>query len=243
MPNQLKEISISAFTLSLIVAYFACLGYSTAFHFDMTTFLSVEDLIMIFSKWIWLSVFSLIIAINTIYTVFNRSGNPESWWSKRIGRTMLKRRAIIIIPILIAIIICVFIYDPLRDILVATLGIGFFIFLLVISILFVISILEDKKEISEIKGENWIAIVYVITLFIIISIFSGGVFAGKLTPDNIKVEFDDCVINTSDSSDLIYIGKTSNYFFLYNTKTQNSTAFSMDKVKYFEIIETKKNLP
>lgn len=240
MVNQLKEIVIWSFTLSLVASYFACFGYYSFFQIDISTFLSIEDLTTIFAKWIWLSALPILSIIYFGYTFFNRIETEKSFWDGRLGKTMFKKRAVLVLPILITIIVGSVLYKPVRDVIAATFGIVTLLVILITALIFMFTNFIKKKQVTEITFIDWIGLLATSFIFIfVIPLICGLIAAANMTPDNIKVQFDtDEILNTADYSNIVYIGKTSDYFFLYDKTTKHTTAYSMDKVKKFEVIKT-----
>ena len=121
-------------------------------------------------------------------------------------------------------------------------GIGLAILIIVAILAVIISFLKDKREISEIAFKEWFYLIASLYIFIFIIPFFGGIVTARnLKADKIYVRFDDDnILNSTDSTTLTYIGKTSDYFFITNSKTKTTTAYSMDKVKSFEVITEKK---
>jgi hypothetical protein len=241
MIDKIRENALVCFTLTVVASYFASVGYFQFFHIDITTFISIEDLTLIFVKWVWFTCFFVFMIISTIYSFFKRPENENSWWSKRLGRTMFKRRAIIVVPI-ITLVVLSYIYKSIADFLSGIFGLGIGLFILVGMILFLLSIFDKKSKISELGLKDWANLLAgTFTFLIAIPLFSGMAAAVNLSKENIKVKFEnESMLQTSDSLNIVYIGKTTNYFFIYNKKTKSTTAFNMDLVKSFEIIPEKK---
>jgi len=241
MINKLKEIVIWSFTLSLITSYFACFGYYSFFHIDITTFLSVEDLTTIFVKWIWISVVPMLLIVFVGYTIFKRIGTEGSWWDGRLGKTIFRKRIVLDILILLVLVFGSLLYKPFRDILVTAFGIGLSLIVIPIAILaFVLSNIMKKKQVKDISIIHWVSVLTSSYILIFLApLLIGSIAATKMTPDNVKVQFEnDSILNTADSSNIVYIGKTTDYFFLYDKNTMHTTAYSMDKVKKYEVIPT-----
>jgi hypothetical protein len=242
MIERLKENAFLCFTLSLVASYFASFGYYSFFQIDITSFLLIEDLTMIFAKWIWLSGFLVFMTIGTLQYFFQNMENENSWWDKTIGRSLIKRRALIVLPLVLVIIVSAFVYKIVSDTLAAITGIGIVILIIVVLLAAIYSSFKDKKELAEIAFKDWFYLISAIYLFIfIIPFFGGAISANNLNANKVYVKFDeDHFLNTADSLTLNYIGKTSDYFFINNSKTKATTAYSMDKVESFEfIINTK----
>lgn len=245
MSKMLQNIQANAFlgfTFSLVASYFGCLGYYSFFRIDITSFLSIEDLTMIYAKWIWLSAFIAAAAIFMLYFFIKNMEKEESWWDKTIGKTSLKRRALVVLPIILAVIVLALIYKKVADVLAKAMGAGFVLVIVVILISLFYSKSKKKSKLSDIAFNDWFIFLGGSYFIIFIIPFLGGAIAAKsVSPDKIFVKFDDDkILNSADSINLIYIGKTTNYFFINNTSTNSTTAYRMDKVKSLEIILSEK---
>jgi len=241
MINRIKENALLCFTLSLVVSYFACIGYYSFFKIDIASFLSIEDLTMIFAKYIWFSVALVLITVFGLYNLFSQIGTKHNWWDKTIGTTIIKRRALVVIPLVISVIVSAFIFKMVSYILSVIMGLGFGVIIVVVLITVVISSFKDKKQLSEITFKDWFKLFAATYFFIlVIPLLCGSIAASGLSADKLKVAFDDGhYINTADSANLIYIGKTTDYFFINNKKNKATTAYRMDKVKSFEVTLSK----
>ena len=239
--SNIKEYFFLGFTLSLVASYFACFGYYKFFGLDITSYLSIEDLTMIFAKWIWLSGLFVLIITHSIYAYFKKIENSNGWWDRTIGRTLLKRRAIPIFLAVIGIIALAILSKPIRDVLVAIFGFGYFLFFIVAFASILISSLIGIKSLNKISFKEVVNLILVTSFFVfIVPVVSGAIAAGKLSHDKISVVFDDnTTIATSETTEIVFIGKTTNYFFLQNTKTKATLAYRLDKVKSIEVMPSK----
>jgi hypothetical protein len=196
---------------------------------------------MIFARWIWLSGFFVSLIIYFISSFLKKMENSDNWWTKTIGRTVIKRRAILFFIFVIACSVLAIVVKPVIEVLAVVFG---FIFLLLFAIVFIsatMSSLVGKKHLKEISLKEGTNLIVLISFFVfIVPTISGAIAAGNLSPDRINVVFyDNKTISISDSTQLIFIGKTSNYFFIQNTLTKATTSYRMDKVKSIEVIPSK----
>ncbi|MEJ8818770.1 hypothetical protein [Lacibacter sp. H407] len=236
--NQIKENVFSIFTFSLVASYFACQGYYLSFNLDISSFLSVEDLIMIFAKWIWLSGVVSIILVLFVRRVLNKIDEftfSNSWLNKTIGNTIYKRTIFILIPLLIVVAILLCRYETFRDIFIALFGLGFFIFFLVVIVFAIISIFREKTDVKTLGLNDWASIIAFVYFFVIIIPLSGGIYAASHTPnEDVVLKADNQIINTKDSAHVIYIGKTHDYIFIHNKKLKKTKAYNLSSITFLE---------
>lgn len=237
--DKLKENIFFGFTCSIVASYFVSFGYYSYFRFDITSYLTFEDLTMIFSKWIWLPTFIVTIALLAIFLYFEKN-NEHSWWDKTILKTKYKRRLLLLIPLLISFVIVLMRYQYVREIMKVVGGISVLLIVILATFSILYSTLNNKKKLSEIPTKGWLNLFFLIYVFIFCIPYTlGALTASKITQDYIIVHFNEKneVLSTYESkSDLVYIGKTSSYFFIFNTKSKTTTSYNMDLVKSFEFI-------
>jgi len=212
------------------------------FHIDITSFLSIEDLTIIFTRWIWTLTLIIIILIYLIYSILEKVGSNNSYWDKTIGKTMFKRRTLFVLPIIILVILSAFIYKEVATYIVLTTSFGAVILLLVSLVFLVFSSFKDKKELTELEYKDWINLIVAAYIFIVfIPFVSGAIVANKMTNSNIQVKFENGTsLNTTDSINQVFIGKTTKYFFTYDTLRKTTTAYNMEKVSSLTIMGTGK---
>ena len=120
-----------------------------------------------------------------------------------------------------------------QDILVTAFGIGLSLIVIPIAILaFVLSNIMKKKQVKDISIIHWVSVLTSSYILIFLApLLIGSIAATKMTPDNVKVQFEnDSILNTADSSNIVYIGKTTDYFFLYDKNTMHTTAYSLSLI-------------
>jgi hypothetical protein len=98
--------------------------------------------------------------------------------------------------------------------------------------------IKKKEDGSSLRLDGLIGIITAIGLSTYaLPTIAGFLLAKSSTPEKISVTLDSNeIIDTIDSSNLIYIGKTKEYFFISNPKTKATKAYRMDKVRSFEVI-------
>lgn len=221
-------------TLTLIASYFSCIGYYAYYGINISTYLSLEDLTLIYLKWIWLSVLYVILVFITLYE-FTRFFNPgKSWFDKKIGNTRLKRWIIVIIPVLIALSYLLYIFNEYLTLAIEIVfyGIGILLmFLLVIGI--IIKIKNDKNNTLK----DWFNIVFG-TFFISCAFpfFTGLIFARYYTPENeLTINFNDLTSLKINNNDHQLIGRTSSFIFIKNVKGNTITTYRVDNINNIEL--------
>lgn len=242
MLEKIRNNIVLIFTLSLVSSYFASYGHYLYFNIDITTYLTIEDLTLIFAKWIWLSIVVGFIYSIFLYRIFTKTENESSWWSQRIGKSYFKRRILVIAPILVLIIILFFRYKTIAEIISIIFLCSIFIFLIAAIYLGIATSLKDKKTFKDIKlTEGFLAVAGANFILIILPMSLGIFLAKNSIQEYVKIKFDDStILQTKDSLNLRYIGKTSNYLFINNRISNQTTSYRIDKIKSIEV-ETSKN--
>lgn len=229
MINTIKENAFLCFTLSLIASYFGVCGYYLQFNFDITSFLSIEDLILIFARHVWL----ICTAIFVLWSIWARIN--EQIKNRERPFTIKQKRLILGIVIIFMIAVNYLLSKSLNfeSFLLVSIGGALFILTLYGIITFAILFLEGASSISQISMRGWFYIVATLYFFIILIPIGCGMAMAKYTNyDEIVMEFDDnSTVNTSNTKELKYIGKVSSYIFVYKEKENRVTAYPMEKVK------------
>lgn len=243
MLEKIKNIVLITFTLSLVASYFAIFGYYSFFNIDIVSFLKIEDLILIYARWVWIILLVFGLILYPMHSLFSKEVNENGWWDQKlftIKGINYKRRAAILFPAAILIIVLCFIYKGLFDMLAIGTGIIFAGVILVSVVYMFYSSIAIAKGLNEIKIRDWAGMISITLFFIwILPLTSSVVIASKAQYDNVIVVLENDTINTKITSDLKYIGKTSDYFFINDNLTKTTTAFRMDKVKSFKVITNK----
>jgi hypothetical protein len=241
MIKALKEYIAICFTLSLVASYFACFGYYTYFNLDITSYLEISDLILIYAKFIGLSFTLILFAFSPLYFFFNPE--EESWMDKTIGKSNYKWRAFVMLLIMLIIfgtVTTLWVLNS-KEALHAisnTMAIGGFILIIIGIIYAIYQGISEKKDLKEINFREWLGIYFILMVVIyLIPLLGSFAAAKKIQQDKIIVKFEGGeLLKQCDSVNLLYIGKTSKFFFIYNKKTKTTISYSMDKVKSFELI-------
>lgn len=235
----MKEKILLVFTISLIASYFACSGYFLYYNIDISSYLTIEDLVMIFAKWIWLTSIFSIFLIYLAYTGIKRMGDigeGDGWWDQTIGRSIYKRRVFVVLPLILAVVVYLFFSSVARDVFSALFGLGFIVIILISLVLTIVGIFKQTKNLEKIQFKDWVLVGLAVMIFIyVIPAVGGMVAAANLPKENITIEFGDKKnINTRDSVDLVYIGKTHENIFIFNSKTKRSTVYHLSVILSIE---------
>lgn len=239
MFDKMKERIFLVFTISLVASYFACTGYYLYFNTDISSFLTIEDIVMIFAKWIWLTSIFSVFLIYLAYKGIKKMGDigeGDGWWDQTIGRSIFKRRVIVVLPLVLAVLVYLFFSNVARDVLSALFGVGFIVIILISFVLTVVGIFKQKKNLEKIQLKDWVLIGLAVIIFIyVVPAVGGMVAAANLPKENITIEFaDKKIINTRDSINLVYIGKTHDNIFIFNSKTKKSTVYQLGEILSIE---------
>lgn len=226
--KKLIEYLFLLFTISTAAGYFASSAYYTQYNFSITPFLSIEDLAIIFTRWIWIGCG----AGFTIYIMAcDVDLDRESWWTKAYTKYHIMHRTFILVPIIILLIIFAFFYKNVMEILI----------LIVVSsllLLFAYKSVQYLKSINNFDGTNysqeqWTKLFLSIILFIVMIPYSLGLFNAKFVlKENIDFVLDNQNhISTTTSKNLEYLGQTSKYLFIYDSKTESTTIYNLEKIQ------------
>lgn len=246
MTNKIKEILLFSFTISLVAAYFMCFGYYANYNIDISAFLSLEDLTMIYTKWIWIVFFLALLTVSFIngfyHSYIKNLGEKNTWWDKPIGKTIIKRRALIMTPISILFVIIFFgapyFFKEYENVVnsfytaIMLLGMG--------SLFFMVTALtlRKKNDVRKLKLRE-IVFITMSTIFLIVFIpmILGSAYSKLSEKDNIVITFEDNkIINTKENGNLVFIGKTSKYVFIQNSKINSISIYNIDKIKILEFL-------
>jgi hypothetical protein len=244
MFSKTKETLFALFSFSLLEGYVASFGYFNFFHLDISSFLTTEDLIFIFARWIWLTSFISLLGIYFVNNAFNslsKPANSNRWRNRTFSKYKIKNGIFIYLPSIFLFLFIMIYYRPFRDGFFAVVG---FCMILVFIIGLLLSSVEKLKQVGDpmkLTIKDWVLICGTASIFIYLVPFVGGTMAAQSSGrSDIRIVFDDStVLNTKDSTDLLYIGKTHNYLFLFKPSTQKSSAYRIEKVKYLEITDVK----
>ncbi|MEW5677261.1 hypothetical protein ABGT15_13180 [Flavobacterium enshiense] len=226
--KKLLEYLFLIFALSTAAGYFASSAYYQQYHFNIAPFLSMEDLTIIFTRWIWIGGG---IGFALYFLVSDVNLEKESWWTKAYTKYRITRRALIILPTIVFLVIFAFMYNSIMEVLLLFIAMILLIGLAYISVQYLIKIYNIEAQ--NYTLEQWTKLFFSIILFIVIIPYSFGLFnANFVLKENIDFVLDNnCQINTTSSKNLEYIGQTSKYLFIYDTITESTTAYNLEKIQ------------
>ena len=161
--KKLTDYIIPAFTASLVISYFGCYGYYAHFNIDITAYIGIDDLTIIFAKYVWLGIICLVMICYLPYVYFNKPAK-RTWWDKTVGGTMVKRRALLIFPILAGLIILAIIYREVLSAVAVAYFIGIILLFLTAAILTIYAAFNEKEKLTEVPARDWITLVAVATI-------------------------------------------------------------------------------
>jgi len=239
MLAKLRDIVPVFFAAALVGSYAGAYGYySFFFGFDISSYLALDDLTFIFSKDVVLAELLLILFIKIMIKFYNSFDKEKSWWNKTIGSTLIKRRAFFLVPLIIFLIAICFLNQQIGKMTLLVFCIVVFVLIIILPLCLYIDyfndIAEDKKQ-GFMEWANFAFVAFI--LFIFLPLFTGTILAGKSKGQKISVIYENGQqLSIKDSTNLFYIGKTTNYFFIENISKKNVKAYRMDKVTSFEIL-------
>ncbi len=233
--KKVKDLLAPAFSLLLAVAYSGCWGYYAYFHVDISSYLSVGDLTLIFSKYCLLVMVILSFIVYLPYAFFTKEGG-KSWWDYTIGKSRWKRRSLVIIPALTILMVLAVLYVPVRNVIgiIVLLSVG--IFFLVTMLLAVYAAFEGKTHWTEVSFRDWIMLAGIALLLgFFLPFMAGAAAAPYMKGQRVCITFDDQHLPLkSDFSSEEYIGQTATDVFIYHPQTKTTTVYPMDKIRSIE---------
>lgn len=238
MPSKIKIEKIKEYlplgiTCSLIISYFSVFGYYNSYGIDITSFISIEDLLTIYLKTILLTfayaAFMLLVLYSfykKIVVWFRTSLNKLDWLDKTIGKSIFLKRSVPIAIILATIISLIF-YFNLKSILGLVFTYAMVLGLIVAGLFFLYDKLVNSDKIHEIAIS-----VSFLALFSCAIPFGIGHWLTRFSlQPNIELTLDNEKTLTSNE-DLIYIGKTHDYYFFQElTPDKKSIIIPASEVK------------
>lgn len=233
---------LTIYSILLVGAYFMAIGYYDVFHINITPFLTIEDIIFLFSPSIWFTcilLFLLYIEIRIVHK--ERWPAIEKWGVERLfSKWHLTRFGGIFILILLGIIITWTFSTKMS---------------MVFNIIFVSLFIIVSYYISEKIRERFFSTKSLVdyTLIFQILLLGAVIFSLVLFPfwmgeenakevlesqnkPDILVEFKDGErLNLKDSTNLLYIKGTHDYFLLYNRKKEMTYIYRMEEIKVLKM--------
>ena len=73
-------------------------------------------------------------------------GEGDGWWDQTIGGSVFKRRVIVVLPLVLAVVVYLFISKIARDVRSALFGVSFIVFILICHVFAVVGIFMQTKN-------------------------------------------------------------------------------------------------
>ncbi|CAD0221312.1 hypothetical protein [Chryseobacterium sp. JV274] len=242
--DKLRENLIFIFSLSLISSYCASLGYYSVYNIDITSFLNISDITMIFAKWTWFTIFLIMMTFLILFDFFDEESDHK-WLSKTIGKTNLKWRGLIIFIFIIIVLLSTFFIDhTMKKEIKLILFYGLIIFLIFIFI-YIPSHSIKNRTISQLRfkdyaGAGFVFAFFVYALPLMIGYHMANYRKNTKEKNNIKITFENkAILDTTKDTNKYFIGKTSDYIFFYDINKQASIIYKTDKIEIIEYYSTK----
>lgn len=244
---KLKESLLFWFIISAVASYFLAYGYFKAHGINVTNYLSIEDIILIYSKNVWVTIaiaYILILVLENFFSKLDERIEVFSWWHKTVKRTIVKNGVFILVPVLGISILILYYSTEIRS----------FVFLLVgflfISLIFlgygrhVFGRLILVGRWDELKSENRLEIVIAVFMYLFLLPFIIGlVSSNNIHKDRISfnVEWKREVI-IADGDSLEFIGNTSKFFFIKDKKNGEMLIFPIEKMSDIRLKKNEQGL-
>ena len=167
---------------------------------------------------------------------FRKEKKDHSFWDKTIGRSIYKRRIVLFLVIFIICVVMYFINNTvslLLKLVMVSIAIILFFNLIIYLIYYGFSGINKSDYSMKDLASSIIAIFILVFATPFIIGFNLGI---SLKPDQINIQYDDDFFSNTASPNLMYIGKTSKYFFIYDSITKTTTSYSLESVKSIEVI-------
>ncbi len=230
-PKIVSNIPI-IITATLATAYFGVYGYYKKYGIDIASYLTVEDLITIYVKNIWLIVLYGIAMILMLYILFIRFKKAtENYFrnnvlNKTIGNTNIKWRIVPFILISTLIIVGLFLLNSLESIDKWMSVIVWVLFCVVLIGGFILLTAESKSTSENIAGVVFLLMFTICGLPYLI----GYNLNDYLSKENIELVLEEKeTIKSSD--DLLFVGKTHDFVFFHDLKLKQNRIIPVSEVK------------
>ena len=238
----LKSFAYIGIPFSIVVTYLGVFSFYIHFGFDVTPFLSFEDITIIYLRYTISSFTFLLVIYIPIAQFIN---NPEvGFWSKTIGKTKYKRRIFpFTLAFFIILILCIF-FETARNIF-AILFFSLILFGFVHTILFTakdepietaknerieIEFKSIKKNFDARSKYNIPAMISLTFFVMLIAIAVGSFFQKQYVGEKVVIHCGNEILNSRDNPNLMYLGKNSKFIFLRTNSDSLITIIPLEKV-------------
>ena len=234
MFSKIKEILSILVPLILVACFFYTCGYYYYFNTPISNYLSIEDFVLLFFK-DNRPIYTGIIFFLSFYFTKTIENNPIS---------PKKRKKINSCNSLIFIfgVICLFKLPSWidstfeRNTLALVLYSVFFLFYMVFQI---IPAFDKKTELTKIEQKTWRSLVSIFMIFFVaIPFFIGYKYvAACYNAPNVNITFiDNKLIQCNSDTKNVFIGKTKDYIFIYNSISQTTSICKALDIKSIELL-------
>ena len=234
MVDSIKKVFGMSYPLTLITSMSFADGYYNYFNINITTYLRIDDLVLIFLNRALLIFYLIIIGCLWMVITATRS----SLIPYVVGE--LKRKvndiwSLIIFTILIGVI---FIFFISAKFMTAPLGMAFLVVFFIGSFVVGIDIFLYRKGKGISTKEILLMLLAGFLNLIILPFCVALIFASNDDGIKVSIQFKNGnMINGIDSSNVVMIDKTNDYIFLYDKKDSTSKVLKMDAVNSIEYLK------
>jgi hypothetical protein len=243
MIEKIKNIFVIALPLILAGILFYQFGFYQKFHIHIGNFLTIEDVLLsgFKGKYILTFIIMSIMTMAMIFGTINKKAEDifPNWFINLHNKTIRSFRisAFITVPIAIFAAIAFIKYEIVRGV--------FGLFLLLILDVFLTWVVFRKllqaDNFNQIKMENWaLLIMFILGFYIAIPFSVGYKFAETYRGEKVIMRFKNgAVINCADTSASNFIGRTKDYLFIFNNRSNSTNIYRSDEVISLEYLPPK----
>ncbi len=234
--ESFKKVLALSYPIALAASLVFATGYYWHFEIDITSYLGIDDLTLVFLNKVLLIFYFLIVGCTWILHLTTKNTSPSPIM---LIKTKVKLTIGEIIAILIPVaLILIYLYLPMLFKVFATLF-GFFALLIVFLAIIALGIYPffEKKLKDVTTGELLGSLISAFCILFVFPFALGLLFATNEKGTRVKINFkDNSTISSKDSSQIVMIGKTKDYLFLLSKKDSICKAVKMDEVTSIEYL-------
>ncbi|WP_314244723.1 hypothetical protein [Empedobacter tilapiae] len=226
MIDKIKDFFFIIIPISIVSTYFGCFGFYYFYNLDISTYINSDDLFFSYSKYTALIILYSYFIFYSIKKFLNNN-DETNWWNKTIGKLTIRRKIIALVLPFILFFFSIFFLEFISSIISITL-----IILILFSIIYVVLIGKIEKQNVNLNDKDTVLTIYFALIAVcIIPIVIGYNTSKYVKPNQIEFETENETINTKKDSRLIYIGKNSQYIFIYNNENKSTVVYPMSRIK------------
>jgi len=242
-----KGIIFLFFTLTLIASYFGFAGYYMVYGIDIASYLSIQDITLIFARWTWLVIFYIALFFYSVCYITDWLKDETTWINRTIGQIKwlsppeVRYKDLLYLMLIIVFFVFLFIMYMNKDVMDITFNIMKYSSLLIIIWAFVIVTLTHFNRQKTRKREilkSWFYFTISVVFFIafIPFIIGGTIASERINQTEMKIKLEDkTLLSISPDSKLNYVGRTADYFFIYNNEKGYSIVYRNDKIQSIQV--------